>query len=68
MNERHVDLPTGYKFRPGQVVIRCHNWPQCMCGEDCNNPAPSLRADWLARGLLIATAIIAVGLIYVGLR
>jgi hypothetical protein len=39
-----------------------------MCGEDCNNPAPSPRADWLARVLLIATAIIAAGLLYVGTR
>jgi len=69
--ERHVDLPTGYSFAPadGRIVIRCSNFPECMCGEECiDRPAESPAARRILIGLMIATAALGVGLLYVGLR
>lgn len=51
-----------------KAPVRCPNFPQCRCGDDCNHPTSNPRADWLARGLLLATALIAAGCFYVGLR
>lgn len=68
---RHVDLPTGYQFKPaaGRVVIRCGNFPECMCGEDCvDRRTESPAARRILIGLMIAIAALGVGLLYVGLR
>lgn len=69
--KRHVDLPTGYSFAPAdeRIVIRCSNFPECMCGEDCiDRPAESPAARRILIGLMIATAALGIGLLYAGLR
>ncbi|UCI23716.1 hypothetical protein [Mesorhizobium sp. B2-8-5] len=66
---RHVDLPTGYTLAPADAgtVIRCSNFPECMCGEDCiDRPAESPIARRILIGLMIAVA--AIGLLYAELR
>ncbi|TPN43236.1 hypothetical protein [Mesorhizobium sp. B1-1-7] len=71
MTKRHVDLPAGYEFISlpphCEPVIRCVNWPECMCGDDCTTSA-SPRADWFARLSLAAIVLVAIGLLIAGLR
>lgn len=54
----------------GKAQIVCLRWPECMCGDDCidSKPARSKLADFILIGLMVATALIGAGLLYVGLR
>ena len=68
---RHVDLPTGYELAPadGRIVIRCNNFPECRCGDDCiERPTDSPVARRILVGGMIALAAIGAGLLYAGLR
>ncbi|MBZ9985706.1 hypothetical protein LB572_01200 [Mesorhizobium sp. BH1-1-5] len=71
LRKRHIDLPAGLSLAPadGRIIIRCSNFPECMCGEDCiDRPAESPAARRILIALMIATAALGVGLLYVGLR
>ncbi|WP_292585165.1 hypothetical protein [Mesorhizobium sp.] len=48
----------------------CRRWPDCLCGDGCIDvrPAESKAARRILIGLMIATALVGVGLLYVGLR
>ncbi|WP_421912766.1 hypothetical protein [Mesorhizobium sp.] len=53
----------------GKPLVRCQNFPECMCGDDCNDAVPADPAivRRVLFGLLIATAIIDGVLLYLGL-
>lgn len=68
---RHAELPAGLEIAPAdeRVVIRCSNFPECRCGEDCiDRPAESPTARRILIALMIATAALGVGLLYMGMR
>jgi hypothetical protein len=58
------------KRHEGKVLFICHRWPDCLCGDDCvdDKPADSKTTRIVLIGLMIATAFIGVGLLFVGLR
>lgn len=71
VKRRHAELPAGLEFAPAdeRTVIRCSNFPECMCGEDCiDRPAESPAARRILIALMFATAALGVGLLYAGLR
>jgi hypothetical protein len=75
IGRRHVDLPAGYEFimAPDEraPVLRCPNFPDCACGDDChqlNLVEESPLARLVLNGLIIAVALIGAGLLFVGTR
>ncbi|TPM55319.1 hypothetical protein FJ959_18075 [Mesorhizobium sp. B2-2-4] len=55
-------------IRRGKPVIRCPNFPECRCGDDCTDRS-DIRMVRLLFGLFITvTLAIGVGLIVLGLR
>ncbi len=61
---------TTFKRHEGKVLFICRRWPDCLCRDDCidDRPAESKAARRIQIALMIATALIGVGLLYVGLR
>ena len=57
------------KAQRGNLTV-CRRWPDCLCGDDCidNRPAESKSAGRILIALMVATALIGVGLLYAGLR
>lgn len=53
----------------GKAVLRCQNFPECQCGDDCTALAPteSPAARRILFALMIAVGAIGAGLLYVGL-
>ncbi|MER8560133.1 hypothetical protein [Mesorhizobium sp. M0578] len=53
----------------GQKVVICDLWPDCGCLASCTDSGDtSPVARWVLAGLMVAVALIIVGLFYVGLR
>jgi len=51
----------------GKPAIRCENFPECMCGDDCTDRvAESPAARLILRGLMLTVAIIGAGLLLAG--
>ncbi|WP_292492487.1 hypothetical protein [Mesorhizobium sp.] len=57
------------KIQPEHLTVCCR-WPDCLCGDGCidNRPAETKAARRILIGLMIATAALGVGLLYMGLR
>lgn len=54
----------------GKPIVRCPNFPECMCGDDCIDafPADPAIVRRVLFVLMLAVALIGAGLLYAGLR
>ncbi|RUV69670.1 MAG: hypothetical protein EOR26_05185 [Mesorhizobium sp.] len=53
--------------QPQKDCCLCHHFPGCLCGNECiDTESPSARRVQII--LMLATALIGIGLLYVGLR